>query len=78
MGAVQSLRTLLDRAETTWPEEDFAELEACARDIESRRKGVYILSDDERAAIEEGIAQADRGEFVSDERRAAALRRYGL
>jgi predicted transcriptional regulator len=31
------------------------------------RVGSYKLSPDERAAVEEGLAQADRGEFVSDQ-----------
>ena len=78
MGAVQSLRTLLDRAETTWPEEDLAELEAHARDIQARRTGIYELSDDERSAIEEGLAQAERGEFASEEDLAADRKRFGL
>jgi predicted transcriptional regulator len=29
--------------------------------------GVYRLSDDERAAVREGLAQAERGEFVADD-----------
>lgn len=29
--------------------------------------GLYQLSRDERAAVAEGVAQADRSEFVSDE-----------
>ncbi|WP_375458287.1 hypothetical protein [uncultured Enterovirga sp.] len=78
MGAVQSLRAFIDGVEATWSAEDFEELVAYARDIESRRTGVYILSDDERAAIEEGIAQADRGEFATEEELAADRRRFGL
>lgn len=78
MGAVRTLRTLMDRVEKTWPEEDMAELEAYAREIESRRTGLYDMSDEEEAAVLEGLAEAERGEFVSDEDRAAALKRYGL
>lgn len=78
MGAVQSLRTFLDKAEETWTNGEFEELAAHARDIESRRTGVYVLPDDERAAIKEGIAQADRGEFVDDETLASDRRRLGL
>ena len=37
----------------TWPEEDQEELAEFAREIESRRSGVYVLSDDEKMAIEE-------------------------
>jgi predicted transcriptional regulator len=37
-----------------------------AREIEARRTGVYIMNDEERAAVREGLEQARRGEFVSD------------
>lgn len=57
------LRGLLENAES-WPEADQKELLAYAREIEARRKGVYVLDEDERAAIEEGLAQADRGELL--------------
>lgn len=61
------LRNILKSAES-WPEDDQQELIAVAREIEARRKGVYVLDADERAAIEEGLAQADRGElFDADE-----------
>jgi predicted transcriptional regulator len=70
------LKHLLKVAES-WPEADQEELIAYAREIEARRTGVYELSEDERAAIEEGIAQADRGEFATDEEVAALFRRYG-
>ena len=37
---------------------------------------VYVLSDEENAAIDEGLAQADRGEFVSDEEVRALFDRF--
>ncbi len=36
------------------------------------------LDDDTRAAIREGIAQAERGEFVSDEKVAQSNKRHRL
>lgn len=51
----------------SWPEEDQEELAEVARVIEARRTGVYRLSDDERAAVREGMAAARRGEFVPDD-----------
>ena len=51
----------------TWPEEDQEELAEFAREIESRRTGVYRLSDDERAAVRAGMEAARRGEFVPDD-----------
>jgi hypothetical protein len=59
-------KNLLDRV-SSWPEEDLQELEDYARVIEARRTGVYVMSDDERAAVMRGLEQARRGEFVSDE-----------
>jgi hypothetical protein len=45
----------------SWPAEDQAELADYARLIEARRTGHYIVGGDERAAIAEGLEQADRG-----------------
>jgi hypothetical protein len=61
-----STKRLLERVES-WPEEDQEELAEYAREIEARRTGVYTMSDDERAAVRRGLAQADRGEFVPDD-----------
>jgi predicted transcriptional regulator len=59
-------KTLLERVQS-WPEEDQEELAEVAREIESRRSGVYRLSDDERTAVRAGMDAARRGEFVSDQ-----------
>ncbi|MEH2612230.1 hypothetical protein [Bradyrhizobium sp. AZCC 1693] len=60
------LKEVIEHAET-WPVEDQEELAEYAREIEARRTGVYSMSDDERAAVRRGLAEADRGEFVPDE-----------
>jgi hypothetical protein len=60
------LKEVIEHAET-WPLEDQEELAEYAREIEARRTGVYTMSDDERAAVRRGLAEADRGEFVPDE-----------
>lgn len=57
-----------------WPAEDREELAELAREIEARRTGVYLLNDDERAAI----AEARRGGFASDDEAAAFWKRHGL
>ena len=36
------------------------------------------LDDETRAAVQEGLEQAERGEFVSDEDMAAFFRRHGV
>jgi predicted transcriptional regulator len=59
-------KTLLEQVQS-WPEEDQEELAAVAREIESRRTGVYRLSDDERAAVRAGMDAARRGEFVPED-----------
>jgi predicted transcriptional regulator len=59
-----------------WPREDQEELAEYAREIEARRIGTYTMSDDERAAVRMGLAQADRGEFVPDDHLAEADKRY--
>ena len=62
----RTLRDLLAHAET-WPREDQDELAEYAREIEARRSGLYRMSDDERAAVSQGLAEADQGKFVSDD-----------
>lgn len=59
-------RELLKQVET-WSEADQDELLAVAREIESRRTGVYRLSDDERVAVRKGMDAARQGEFVPDD-----------
>ena len=57
-----------------WPTEDQAELAEVAREIEARRRGVYALSDDERAAI----AEAQESGLVSEEHADAFWKRHGV
>ena len=74
---VKTLEDVMKKAET-WPREDQEELAEFAREIEARRSGVYVMSEAERAAVREGLTQADRGEFVSDDVLAKADKRHGL
>ena len=67
--------TILDRI-ADWPEEAQEELMQAIVDIEAKHLGVYRLSDDERAAVREGLAQAERGEFVPDEVVAEYFNKY--
>jgi hypothetical protein len=71
----KTLKDVIEHA-ATWPREDQEELAEYAREIEARRTGVYVMSDDERAAVAKGVAQADRGEFVPDDVVAEADKRY--
>jgi len=63
---------------SSWPAEDIQELEDYARVIEARRTGMYVMSDEERAAVLRGLEQARRGEFVSDEDVEAFWKRCGV
>ena len=59
----------------SWPQEELVKI---AREIEARRKGVYVMDDEERAAVREGLEQARRGEFVSDDEMDAFWKRIGV
>jgi hypothetical protein len=72
-GMSPETRTLLERIQT-WPEEDQEELAQLARELESRRTGVYRLSGEERAAVRAGMDAARRGDFVSDDEMDAFYR----
>ncbi len=70
-------RDLLEEIES-WPKEDQDELVEIAREIKARRTGTYVMTDEERAAVREGLEQARRGEFVSDEEMEAFWKRHGV
>jgi predicted transcriptional regulator len=72
----KKVETILERV-STWPEAAQADLLQSIIDIEIKHFGVYRLSDDERAAVREGMAQAERGEFVPDEEMAEFFKRHG-
>ena len=57
-----------------WPQEDQEELAEIAREIEARRTGVYVLSDDER----EAIAKARRSRYATDDEVDAFWKRLGV
>ena len=63
---------------SSWPQEDQEELVELAREIEARRTGIYVMNDEERAAVREGLEQAMRGEFVPDDEMDAFWKKYGI
>ncbi len=71
----KAAENILDRI-ADWPKEARDELMQSIVDIEARHLGVYRLSDDERAAVREGLAQADRREFVPDDVVEAYFNKY--
>lgn len=60
------------------PAEDQDALAVALLSLAGETTEVVQLDDETRAAIEEGLAQAQRGEFVSDENVAKADARRGL
>lgn len=44
--------------------------------VHGGEEGVYVLSDEEEAALEVGLAEADRGEFASEEEIEAIFAKY--
>jgi hypothetical protein len=61
-----------------WPQEDQQELMEIVREIEARRSGLYVMSDEENAAVAEGLDQAKRGDFVSDDEMNSFWKKYGV
>jgi hypothetical protein len=62
----------------SWPLEDQDELAEVAREIEARRSGLYALDDEEETAIREGLAELDRGEWVTEEQMKSFWKRRGV
>jgi predicted transcriptional regulator len=73
----EQIKSVLESVHS-WPTEDQEELIELAREIEARRTGVYIMDDEERAAVREGLEQARRGEFVSDDEMDAFWKKIGV
>ena len=71
-------RQMVLQAVETWPED---RQDAAAELLERLHElaiSPYKLSDEELADIEEGLAQARRGESATDAEMAAMFRRFGL
>ena len=67
------INAVLDDARS-WPKEDQEELAEVAREIISRRTGIYLLSDDERAAIK----KAEQSGIASTEEVGKFWKRHGV
>jgi predicted transcriptional regulator len=60
------------------PEKDQDELAVALLSMAGADAAAMPLDDETRAAIREGLAQAERGEFVSDEVVAKSDKRHGI
>jgi predicted transcriptional regulator len=70
------VKQVLDRV-LTWPRERQEDAAQMLLVLEARQGELYHPDDDEWAAIEEGFAQAKRGESVSADEIAALLKPPG-
>jgi hypothetical protein len=70
-----AVKKLLDRV-ASWPDDDVERLDAAARMIEAWRKGEYEASEDELLAIDEAVAELDRGEAASQAQVNAAYAKF--
>jgi hypothetical protein len=68
-------KQLLERV-YSWPDEDIEKLEEAAREIEALRSGEYRATEDELRAIDEAIAELDRGDVASDAQVRAAYAKF--
>ena len=71
------LKEVLARAET-WPAALQEEAIETLLTLEEQGTGVFHISDELWSDMQEGIAQAERREFVSDEDVAKANKRLGI
>jgi predicted transcriptional regulator len=74
---IAALKQFLPELER-WPDQDQQALLEAAREIEAARTGVYVLTPEEEASISPSLAQADRGEFATDEEVRAIWAKHGL
>jgi hypothetical protein len=68
-------KELLERV-ANWPDEDLDRLEQAVRQIEAWRTGLYEPSDEELRAIDEAVAELDRGEVATAQDIEAAFRSF--
>lgn len=69
----EQIKAVLESVQA-WPEEDQEELAELAREIEARRKGVYVMTDDEQEAVGRG----QLSDIASEEEVTAFWRSHGL
>jgi hypothetical protein len=71
----KTAKQLLERV-ASWPEEDIEKLEQAARHIEAWRSGEYEATEEELRAIDEAIAELERGEVASEAQVRAAFAKF--
>jgi len=72
----EQIKAILDRV-LSWPPERQQDAAEMLMVLEAQEGELYHPSDDEWAAIQEGLDQARRGELASDEEMEALWKRFG-
>jgi predicted transcriptional regulator len=72
----KDLREILERVEA-WPEEAQEEALSFLLALERELADPYVLTEEDRAAIERGLDDMRHGRFASDEEVSAVFRRRG-
>jgi len=72
---IETAKRLLERV-SSWPEEDIEKLEEAARAIEAWRSGEYHATEEELQAIDEAIAELERGEVATEAQVQAAFAKF--
>jgi predicted transcriptional regulator len=72
---INALKRMLPAIEN-WPAEDQEALVEAAHEIEAARAGHYEITPEEEAAVLEGLAEAERGDFASAEEMAALWKKF--
>jgi len=72
----EQIKAVLDRV-MTWPPDRQKDAVEMLLLLESQEGEMYHPSDDEWDAIQEGLAEAERGEFVSQEEMELLWKRLG-
>jgi predicted transcriptional regulator len=70
------IKAVLDRV-LSWPAERQQDAAEMLLMLEAEKGDLYHPSEDEWIAIQEGLDQANRGEFASDEEMEALWKRFG-
>lgn len=71
------INAVLDRVRA-WPKDRQTDLARIALTMETQDAAIEPEDEATRAAIAEGLAQAERGEFVSDEEMDAFFKSHGV
>lgn len=72
---ISALKHLLPAIEN-WPAEDQEALAEAAREIEAARAGYYTTTPEEEAAVLEGLAEAERGDFAPADEMAKLWKKF--